>query len=523
MKIKRCLISVTEKKGVVDFAKSLEKLGLEIISTGGTAKLLKENGIRVVPVEEFTGLPEMMDGRVKTLHPKVHGGILARREDKKHMEEARSHGISMIDMVVVNLYAFKKAADSGASLEEAMENIDIGGPALIRSSAKNYRDVVVVTDPEDYGMVLEKIKQDGDVDMDTREALAIKAFRTTGDYDSDIETYLSKKFLGRETIRLRLAGGKPLRYGENWHQKAKIYAEEGASSLANARQLQGKEMSYNNYLDAESAFEAAHDLNLMDGIGAVIVKHTNPCGYANGASLHEALENAWKGDPVSAFGGVVAFTRPVDKKTAEFFRDKFVEIIIAPKFEDEAKAILREKKNVRLLEMPEFAASGKHFRFLNGAILEQERDEGYADKKDFKDVTKAKFPEDKKDLALFACLACKHTKSNAIVIAREYAPGFFQVIGMGAGQPNRITSLKIAAEKAKENLKIMNLDGKEISNCVLASDSFFPFPDSIEEAAKHGIRFIVQPGGSVKDKEVIEACERHGISMAFTGRRMFKH
>jgi len=523
MKIRRALISVTDKRGIVDFARSLEKLGVEIISTGGTAKVLKENGVRLVPIEEFTGLPEMMDGRVKTLHPKVHGGILAVRENKSHMEEASGHGISMIDMVVVNLYAFRKTVESGASHEETIENIDIGGPALVRSSAKNYRDVVIVTDPEDYGMILEKIEKDGDVDLKTRETLALKAFRMTGDYDSDIESYLSKKFTGKEMIRLKLSGGRELRYGENWHQKAKIYAEEGEASIANAKQLQGKEMSYNNYLDAESALDAVQELKIFGDNGAVVVKHTNPCGFATGASLREALENAWKGDPLSAFGGVIALTKQADKETAEFLKENFVEIVIAPAFADKALEIFKEKKNLRLLELPDFSPEKTHFRFLSGAILQQERDEGYTDKKDFKTVTKAEFPDSKKDLALFACLACKHTKSNAIVIAREYRPGFYHVIGMGAGQPNRVTSLKIAVEKAKDNLRLMHLPDHEISDCVLASDSFFPFPDSIEEASKHGIRFIVQPGGSVKDSEVIDTCNLHGIAMLFTGRRMFKH
>jgi phosphoribosylaminoimidazolecarboxamide formyltransferase/IMP cyclohydrolase len=524
MKIKRALISVTDKRGIAEFAKALEKLGVEIISTGGTAKILKDNGVMIIPIEEYTGLPEMMDGRVKTLHPKVHGGILAVREDKKHMDEASGHGIRMIDMVVVNLYRFEKTVkDENVALEKAIENIDIGGPALVRSSAKNYKDVVIVTDPDDYTSVLKQIEEKGDVDLKTREVLALKAFRMTGDYDGEIEKFFSRRFRGQDIVKLRFSGGKPLRYGENWHQKAIVYASEGSSSLANAKQLQGKEMSYNNYLDAENALEAAHDLKAVKDNGVVIVKHTNPCGYATGASLREALENAWKGDPVSAFGGVIALTKAMDNESAEFLKDKFVEIIIAPAFDKEALEILKEKKNLRLLEMHDFSPEKKHRRFIAGGLLEQDSDEGYAGKNEFKAVTKTEFPDNRKDLALFACLACKHTKSNAIVIAREYRPGLYHVIGMGAGQPNRITSLKIAIEKAKENLRAMNLPDHEISGCVLASDSFFPFSDSIEEASKHGIRFIIQPGGSVKDSEVIETCNLHGIAMAFTGRRMFKH
>jgi len=520
MRIRRALISVTDKTGIVDFAKALEKFGVEIISTGGTAKILKDGGIRVKLIEEHTGFPEMMDGRIKTLHPKIHGGILARRDNRKHMEQAKAHGIPPIDMVVVNLYYFKKTAESGAPLEEVIENIDIGGPALIRSSAKNYKDVVVVTDPADYEMILKQLNERKDIDLKTRELLSLKAFSITADYDGDIESFLSRKFASEEILRLKFTGGRPLRYGENWHQKAKIFAGKG-SSLASARQLQGKDMSYNNYLDAQSAVEAAGELGKQTA--AVIVKHTNPCGYATGAHVREALENAWKGDPISAFGGVVAITKPVDKQAAEFLKDKFVEIIIAPGFDENAMEILKDKKNLRLIGLEDFSQTGKNYRFLKGALLEQESDIGYACKSELKTVTKSEFPDAKKDLALFACLACKHTKSNAIVIAREYTHGLYNVIGMGAGQPNRVTSLKIAMEKAKENLRSMKLSENEISKCVLASDSFFPFPDSIEEAGKHGIRFIIQPGGSVKDKEVIEACNSAGVAMIFTGRRMFKH
>jgi phosphoribosylaminoimidazolecarboxamide formyltransferase/IMP cyclohydrolase len=524
MKIKRALISVTDKNGIVEFARALENLGVEIISTGGTAKTLKENGVMIIPIEDFTGLPEMMDGRVKTLHPKIHGGILAVRDNKSHMDQASGHGIRMIDLVVVNLYQFGKTVeDANVTSEKAIENIDIGGPALVRSSAKNYKDVVIVTDPQDYAKVLEQIKRSGDVDMKMRQSLALKAFRLTSDYDGEIDRFFSRRFNNEDVVRMRFAGGRSLRYGENWHQKAKVYAKDGSFSLASAKQLHGKEMSYNNYLDAESALEASSDIKPMKSAGAVIVKHTNPCGYATGASLREALEHAWSGDPVSAFGGVISLTKMMDRETAEFLKDKFVEIIIAPAFDETALAILKEKKSLRLLETGELSPATTHHRFIAGGLLEQDRDSGYANKSEFKTVTKTGFPENKKDTALFACLACKHTKSNAIVIAREYKPGLYHVIGMGAGQPSRVTSLKIAIDKAKENLRAMHLPDHEISNCVLASDSFFPFSDSIEEACKHGVRFIVQPGGSVKDNEVIETCNMHGIAMLFTGRRMFRH
>lgn len=517
MKIKRALVSVTDKKGVVEFAKSLERLGVEIISTGGTAKLLKEKGVKVTYIGDYTGFPEIMDGRVRTLHPKIHGGILAVRGNKQHMGQIKDLKIEPLDMVVVNLYQFEKTVeDPDVRIEHAMENIDIGGPSMLRSAAKNYRDVVVVTNPEDYGKVLEQLKKKGDVDIETRQELALKAFRRTADYDSTVDRFLSKRFADEDILRIKFTGGKELRYGENWHQKAKVYGS--GEGLVNARQLQGKEMSYNNYVDAESAVEAASDLK---GTGVAVIKHTNPCGYATGKTLKEAMENAWNGDPVSAFGSVIAATKPVDRETAEFLKEKFVEVVIAPGFEEGAKEAFREKENLRLLEMKAFDVERKQYRFVSGGLLEQDADRGYS--KNFENVTRKMLPEGRKDLALFACLACKHTKSNAIVIAREHKPGFYHIIGMGAGQPNRVGSLRIAVEKAKDNFKKLGIDERGLKDCVLASDSFFPFPDSIEEAHRHGIRLIVQPGGSVKDGDVIKACDKLGIAMVFTGRRMFRH
>ncbi len=520
MKIKRALISVTDKRGVVEFAKSLEKLGVEIISTGGTAKLLKEKGVMVTYIGDYTGFPEIMDGRVRTLHPKIHGGILGVREDKEHEKQMEKLRIPPIDMVVVNLYQFEKAVeDPKVKLGDAIENIDIGGPTLIRSAAKNYKDVVVVVNPDKYNSIISQLKSRGDIGIKTRQSFALHAFSRTADYDSEIDRFLSKRFAGEDILRLKFFNGKSLCYGENWHQKAKVFKNE-FKGLVNAKQLQGKEMSYNNYVDVESAVEAVNDL---EGAGVAVVKHTNPCGYSTGETLTEALKAAWEGDPVSAFGSVIAFTKPVGKEAAEFLKDKFVEVLIAPGFEEGAKKILEGRKNLRLLEIHDLGLEKTQYRFLSGGLLEQDTDVGYSDKKEFKIVTKEKFPEKKKDLALFACLACKHTKSNAIVIAREHKPGFYQVIGMGAGQPNRIGSLEIAIDKAKENLTCMGFGAKELAECVLASDSFFPFTDSIEVASKNGIRCIVQPGGSVKDKEVIEMCDALGVAMIFTGRRMFKH
>ncbi|MCK5022585.1 MAG: bifunctional phosphoribosylaminoimidazolecarboxamide formyltransferase/IMP cyclohydrolase [Candidatus Aenigmarchaeota archaeon] len=518
MKIKRALISVTDKTGIVDFSKSLEKMGVEIISTGGTAKLLKDSGINVTYIGDYTGFPEIMDGRVRTLHPKIHGGILAVRKNKDHMDQINNLKIEPIDMVVVNLYQFEKTIENpDVEIDEAIENIDIGGPSMLRSAAKNYKDVLVVTDPKDYGYVIEKLEKHGDVDLKTRELFSLKAFRRTADYDSEIDKFLSRRFANENILRLKFTGGKELRYGENWHQKAKVYSS--GDGLVNAVQLQGKEMSYNNYIDSQSAIEAANDLK--EDIGVAIIKHTNPCGFATGKTVLEATEQAWNGDPVSAFGSVIAITKTVDGKTAEFLKDKFVEVVIAPNFDSDALKVFSQKKNLRLLKMEKTNSENKEYRFLSGGVLEQDCDNGYSDK--FENVTKIKPPSDKNNLALFACLACKHTKSNAIVVAREYEPGFYHIIGMGAGQPNRIGSLKIAAEKTLDNFNKMGMDNSEISKCILASDSFFPFPDSIEESHKHGFRFIVQPGGSVKDKEVIGACDKLGIAMTFTGRRMFKH
>jgi len=536
MAIRRALISVSDKRKVVDFARGLRELGVEIISTGGTARLLKENGVQVREVSELTGFPEILGGRVKTLHPKVHGGILARREDPEHMSQAEELGIELIDMVVVNLYPFESTAlKPGVGLEELMENIDIGGPTMIRSAAKNYKYVAVVTDPEDYGWILEELRANGDLSDDSRRRLCVKAFRRTADYDSAIDRVLSEKLLGEEVLRLSFREGRKLRYGENWHQKAAFYtAGSEGSCVANAKQLWGKEMSYNNYLDADSALEAVRELK--DEVGVAVVKHTNPCGYATGETLREALEAAWEGDPVSAFGSIIAFTRPVDLEAAEFLRGKFVEILIAPGYEEEAlKFLTSHKKDTRILEVPPLDLEPKDliYRYVRGGMLEQERDRRLMEK--WEVVTETNFPEDKRSLAEFAYKAVKHTKSNAIVLAREYKPGFYQVLGMGAGQPNRVDSFrKLALSKAKENLErfhsseapevpLEDYVKAQLGEVVLASDAFFPFPDIVELAAEAGIRYIIQPGGSVRDPEVVGAADRLGMAMVFTGTRHFLH
>jgi len=528
--IKRALVSVSDKTGIVEFARGLNQLGVEIISTGGTAKVLQEAGIPVRYVSELTGFPEMMQGRVKTLHPKIHGGLLALRDNPQHMKDVEKNDIELIDLVVVNLYPFEATvAKQGSTLEEAIENIDIGGPTLLRSAAKNYRYVGVVVDPADYGPVLQELEASGELSVQTRSRLCVKAFRATADYDAAIDRYLSEKLADEKILRLKYTRGQVLRYGENWHQKATFYRDEEITEpcAGGVEQLHGKQMSYNNYLDVDGAIEAVKELG--NTIGVAVIKHTNPCGYATGETLREALEAAWQGDPVSAFGSIIACTVPVDLATAEFLKEKFVEILVAPGYEREALAFLKSKsKNLRILQIPPIGSGQAEkytYRHILGGILQQERDISLYQQ--WETVTQSEFPEEKKALAEFAWKAVKHTKSNAIVLAREYKPGRFHVIGMGAGQPNRVDSLqKLAVTKARENLK--NICGeknikREMSELVMASDAFFPFDDIVLVAAEHGIRYIVQPGGSLRDDQVIAAANRRGISMVFTAMRHFLH
>ena len=559
-KIKRALVSVSDKTGIIEFAKELDKMGVEILSTGGTKKALEEAGVSVKGVSEFTGFPEMLDGRVKTLHPKIHGGLLAVRSNKEHMKQVKNYSIGLIDMVVVNLYPFQKTiAKEGTSLEEAIENIDIGGPTMLRSAAKNHRDVTVVTDPDDYVLIIDELKNSGEISLEMRQRLAVKVFRHTADYDSAIDKYLSENLSNEKILRLKFTQGVSLRYGENSHQSASFYINKDCSesNLATGKILHGKEMSYNNYVDANGAFEAVKDIK--EQIGAVVVKHTNPCGYATGRTLKEAVEKAWMGDPISAFGSIVAVTRKLDLETAEFLKgkdtehltyakqgDKYVpqevktkhvEVIIAPGYDKDALALLKsEGKVLRILEVASLDV-GKHERFtyrkIVGGVLEQDRDLKVFDTFDV--VTKALFPDNKKELAKFAYKACKHTKSNAIVLCREYMPGYFQVLGMGAGQPNRVDSLrKLAIPKAAENLQIeydmLKPEGSlddyikgAMSELVLASDAFFPFSDTVEEAASFGIRYIIQPGGSKRDDASISKADELGIAMVFTRMRHFLH
>jgi len=541
--IARALLSVSDKTGVVDFAKALAMMGIELLSTGGTAKALRDAGLTVKDVSEFTGFPEMLDGRVKTLHPKVHAGLLFRRDLPEHAATMKQHGLLPIDLVCVNLYPFEATvAKPGVEYEEAIENIDIGGPTMLRAAAKNLDAVTVVIDPADYPRVIESLKQnDGDTAKSLRIELAQKVFSRLASYNAAIAAYLANvapELQGKAPFVAAYAQGTPLRYGENPHQKAVFYQDAAVQEacIAHAEVLHGKEMSYNNYVDGDAALEAVREL--CDAPAVAIIKHTNPCGYATGKHLAEAFEAAWAGDPVSAFGSVIAVTRHVDMATAELTKGRFIEALIAPGFDPDALDYLRKKsRDLRLLKLHRPLAPaqpGTMVRHINGGLLVQDRDVELFSRFNF--PTENPFSDDKRALAEFGIKACKHVKSNAIVLVREYFPGCFSLLGMGAGQPNRVDAVrKLAIAKAKENIVEMlrnpvhyGKNPKEfelsvLGECVMVSDAFFPFADNIDQAAEVGIRYIVQPGGSKKDEEVIAACDKYGIAMAFTGTRHFRH
>ncbi len=543
MKIQRALISVTDKAGVVEFAKALAGMGIEVLSTGGTAKALRDGGVAVKDVSDFTGFPEMLDGRVKTLHPKVHAGLLHLRDNREHVETMKQHGLQPIDLVCVNLYAFEATVSkAGVTIEDAIENIDIGGPSMLRSAAKNHEFVTVVSDPADYARVLEAIRQnDGNTTLELRRELAQKVYARTAQYDAAIASYLAGHVGDGPAARplvLAYGRGESLRYGENPHQEAVFYREPPAAepTIAHAEVLHGKEMSYNNYVDGDAALEAVKEL--AGKPAAAIIKHTNPCGYATGETLAEAMEAAWAGDPVSSFGSVIAVTVPVDLDAAHVLKGRFVEALIAPYFAMDALEFLQSKsKDIRLLKLHrpmEPALEGRMVKHVNGGLLLQDRDVGEPEQ--WMVPTETPFPEEKRALAAFGVKACKHVKSNAIVIVREHKPGWFAILGMGAGQPNRVDSLKkLAVARARENLRLLmdratqygqnpkDLEAAILGESVLVSDAFFPFPDNIEAAAEAGIRYIVQPGGSKRDEEVVAACDKYGIAMAITGVRHFRH
>jgi len=518
-RIQRAILSVTDKSGLVDFARRLADLGIELISTGGTAKLLRDSRIAVKDISELTGFPEMLDGRVKTLHPKVHGGILHRRENPAHIAAVAEHGIQPIDMVVVNLYAFEKtAAKPGVAFEELIENIDIGGPSMIRSAAKNFHDVAVVTSPADYQAIAEELARNGGgLSIETKWRLAQKAFATTAAYDSAIASTLervpadfqvlptSEAF--PQTLRLSFQKNLDLRYGENPHQKAAMYSDGSGAGVANARQLQGKELSYNNIVDLQAAWDLAQEFDPNEAAVCAIIKHTNPAGTATGKTIAEAYKRALECDPVSAFGGVIGVNRPIDAEAAEEMHKLFLEVITAPGFDEAAKAKFATKKNLRLVEVK--AAPQKWIlKNISGGILLQDNDSRPLHDVDLKVVTqRAPTPEETRAM-LFAWKVCEHVKSNAIVYARDG-----QTVGVGAGQMSRVDSAKIGAMKAQLPLK----------GTVAASDAFFPFPDGVEEIAKAGATAIIQPGGSQRDPEVIAAADRMGLAMLFTGVRHFRH
>ena len=519
--IKRALISVSDKKGIVDFARSLKKFNIEILSTGGTAKLLADNGIAVIEVGDYTGFPEMLDGRLKTLHPKIHGGILGRRDLDTHVKAMQEAEIPPIDMVVVNLYPFAATiAKPNCTLNDAIENIDIGGPTMVRAAAKNYHHVVVVTDPADYKALLSEMDMtSGIIGGDTRFNLARKAFSHTAEYDGTISNYLTSiDSRGRregfpQRLNLHFSVAQELRYGENPHQSAAFYtiASEREASVATARQLQGKELSYNNIADADAALECVKQFN--EAPACVIVKHANPCGVAYGATFLEAYDRAYQTDPESAFGGIIAFNGELDAATAQAIAERqFVEVIIAPKVSAAAVEVAAAKKNVRLLECgawPKEAAPRLDFKKVNGGLLLQEADQALYH--ELKVVSQRAPTEAEMADLLFAWRVAKYVKSNAIVYAKDK-----MTIGVGAGQMSRVNSARIAAIKAEQA-------GLAVAGSVMASDAFFPFRDGIDQAAAAGIVAVIQPGGSMRDAEVVAAANEHGMAMVFTGMRHFRH
>ncbi|GAA0747043.1 bifunctional phosphoribosylaminoimidazolecarboxamide formyltransferase/IMP cyclohydrolase [Clostridium oceanicum] len=498
--IKRALISVFDKTGVLSLAKFLMDEGVEIISTGGTYKHLKENGIKVIDISEVTDFPEMLDGRVKTLHPNIHGGILAIRDNKEHMETIEKHNIKPIDMVVVNLYPFFDKVQEDLEFDEKVEFIDIGGPTMIRAAAKNFKDVVVVTDTKDYDDLINQMKENKDVDIKTRRRLAGKVFNLMSAYDGAISEFLLKEEYP-EYLTVSYKKNMDLRYGENPHQRAAYYTSTTENApMKNFEQLNGKQLSYNNIKDMDIAWKTAWE---FDEIACCGLKHNSPCGVAIGDSLHDAYVKAYECDPISIFGGIVAVNRKLDKKTADEIVKIFLEIVIAPDFDDDALEVLKTKKNLRVIKCDVKPTKGSELVKVDGGILVQSRDDKFVE--DIKVVTNKKPSEEEMKDLIFAMKVVKYVKSNAIVVAKDG-----KAKGIGAGQVNRIWAAKEALDRAGDGV-------------VMASDAFFPFKDVVEESAKWGIKAIIQPGGSIRDEESIKACDENDISMVFTGIRHFKH
>ena len=518
-KINRVIISVSDKEGISNFAKGLEEFNVEILSTGGTAKKLRDAGVSVMDISEYTGSPEILDGRVKTLHPKIYGGVLALRDNETHIKQMQDNDMQPIDMIIVNLYPFEEVIKKeNVDFMEAIENIDIGGPTMLRAAAKNYQYVTLVTHPEDYDDLLEELRQNnGSISEETNFNLAVKAFSYVSRYDAAISNYLGAIGPDGETnkfppsLTIHMDKKMKLRYGENPHQEGSFYVQSGFEEpcISNSTQLQGKELSLNNIYDTDAALEAVKDYKES---ACVVVKHNNPCGVATDESVVEAFLKAKACDPVSSFGGIVAFNREVDEETANELAAMFLEVVIAPAYTDKALEVLSSKKNLRVMKTPEAtleAKAGLDFKKVIGGALIQDRDTGI--ERDFADMkvpTKRKPTDEELNALKFGWTVCKHVKSNAIVFAREG-----QTVGIGAGQMSRVDSVKIATIKAE----------LPTQGATLASDAFFPFRDGIDEAAKAGITAIVQPGGSIRDQDIIDACDEHGIAMVFTGFRHFKH
>lgn len=510
--IKRAIISVSDKTGIVEFAKGLEQAGIEILSTGGTAKKLTEAGVKVTEVSEYTGSPEIMDGRVKSLHPKIHGGILAVRDNAKHMKQLEQNGIDPIDLVVVNLYPFEDVVErEGVPSEEIIENIDIGGPSMLRSAAKNFAYVTVVTSPKDYDKVLAEIEKDGDTTYETREKLAFKAFSRTYHYDEAIDHYFRSRLGKAELLDLHYEKVQSLRYGENPHQKAAFFRNplNKDANITNAKTLQGKQLSFNNIVDGDSALELVKEFERPT---VAVIKHNNPCGVASADTIEEAFELAFQVDPMSSFGGVIAMNRDCNKALVDSIFEKkwFVEIIIAPHFDDDVVEMMKKKPKVRLLEVGDLRldVNRRDIKKVAGGILVQTQDTYKLTKDDLKVVSKKQPTDEQIQSMLFASKIVKHVKSNAIILAKGEV-----VQGIGAGQMSRVDAVHLACYKAGERAK----------GSVMASDAFFPFPDGIELAHEHGVEAVIQPGGSIKDDEVIKRVDELGMAMVLTGVRFFRH
>lgn len=504
--IKRAIISVSDKTGVVELARALKDKGAEILSTGGTAKLLVDNSVEVTKVSDFTGFPEILDGRVKTLHPKIHGGILARRSDDAHVKQMEEHGIEPIDMVVINLYPFEETiAKEGVTELDAVENIDIGGPSMIRSAAKNFADVAVVTDPDDYTEIIAELKDSGGLTLEKRKALSIKAFGRTSEYDRAIHEHFSGGGIP-ERFSSDFRKIKELRYGENPHQSAAFFVRTEDEIYTGENQLHGKELSYNNIVDLDAALQHVRE---YDRTACVIIKHTNPCGVALDDNQAEAYKKALSCDPLSAFGGIIGFNRPVTSDTARELSKLFLEAVIAPDYDEEALTILKKKKNLRLIKPKNFGLqSHDYIKYVIGGLLYQSPDDITLDEKTLKVVSKRQPTPQEMEAMKFAWTVAKHVKSNAIIYAKDGV-----TVGIGAGQMSRVDSSRIAISKAQSPVK----------GCVMASDAFFPFRDGIDAAGKEGVTAVIQPGGSVRDEEIIAAANEYDMAMVFTGIRHFRH